>query len=180
MSPSVNEEFIKLERQLDDLLQLVRPLSHAQQNFKPDPESWSILQVFRHMIQSEGQINNYLRKKILGAKTVGKAGLAATIRSFILNTAMRLSIRYKVPDAIKVDFEETYEFEQLAAEWRSLRSSLKSFLETLDDETSRKEIFRHPSVGRMSVVQGLSFMNVHLDRHTQQVKKVMMQPGFPK
>ena len=180
MSASMNEEFNKLERQLDDLLQIVRPLSYAQQNFKPETNSWSTLQVFRHMIQSEGQINLYLRKKILGVKTIGRAGLTAKIRSIILNTAMRLSIKYKVPDAIKVDFEENYDFEKLSTEWRFLRGEIKSFLENIDDETSRKEIFRHPVVGRMSILQGLSFMNEHLGRHIRQVERIMLHTEFPK
>lgn len=180
MSNTLNKEFNNLEDQLDALLVMVKPLNHAQQNFKPGTDSWSILQVFRHMIQSEDQINRYLRKKILGANTTGKAGVWAKVRSMVLNTAMRLPIKYKVPEAIKVDFEENYRFEELSAEWKSLRKELGAFLETLDDETAAKEIFRHPVVGRMSIVQGFTFMQEHLARHTQQVGRIMKHAEFPK
>ncbi len=177
---TLNREFKHLEEQLEVLLHMVKPLSYAQQNFKPDPDSWSILQVFRHMIQSEGQINRYLRKKILGANTIGKAGVWAKVRSVVLNTAMRLPFKYKVPEAIKIDFEENYRFEELSVEWKSLRKELGSFLETIDEATARKEIFRHPVVGRMSIVQGIAFMQEHLARHTQQVERIMKHDEFPK
>ena len=180
MVNSLDTEISKLERQLDELLQMVKPLSRKQQNFKPDANSWSMLQMFRHMMQSEGQINKYLRKKILGVETTDKAGIGAWLRSIILNTAMRLPIKYKVPDAIKVDLDESYEYEKLSVEWKSLRKEIRDFLEDIDEETCRKEIFRHPVMGRMSILQGLAFMQVHLARHTQQVERIMHHPDFPK
>lgn len=179
MIHSLNTEVSKLEKQLDELLQMVKPLSSKQQNFKPDANSWSMLQVFRHMMQSEGQINKYLRKKILGAETTGKAGIGAFFRSIILNTAMRLPIKFKVPDAIKVNLDENYDYEKLSTEWKSLRKEIRAFLEDINEETARKEIFRHPVMGRMSILQGLAFMQVHLERHTQQVERIMSHPDFP-
>ncbi len=172
--------FNRLEAQLDSLLHKVEPLSHAQQNLKPDASSWSILQIFRHMMQSEGQILKYLRKKIQGSAVASKANLWSSIRSLILNTAMRLPLKYKVPDAIRVDFEENYDFEKLSSEWKTLRAEMREFLETIDEETAQKEIFRHPVVGRMSLLQGLSFMQVHLERHTGQVERIIQHPAFPK
>jgi hypothetical protein len=100
MISSVDKEFTRLEVQLDLLLQMVKPLNPAQQNFKPGANAWSILQVFRHMMQSEGQINQYLRKKILGAENSRKAGLPAALRSLVLNVAMHLPLKFKVPPAI--------------------------------------------------------------------------------
>lgn len=179
MINSLNAEFTRLEKQLDDLLLTVKTLSPGQQNFKPDAKSWSILQVFRHMMQSEGQINKYLRKKILGAATTGKAGIVAMLRSVALNTAMRLPLKYKVPDAIKVDLDETYDYEQLSGDWKKLRAELRDFLEGIDEETARREIFRHPVVGRMSILQGLAFMQEHLARHTGQVARIMRHADFP-
>jgi hypothetical protein len=35
MIPSLGNEFQKLQEQLDELLQKVKPLTHEQQNFKP-------------------------------------------------------------------------------------------------------------------------------------------------
>lgn len=180
MLPSLEKEFTRLEQQLDHLLSLVKPLSNQQQNFKPDPGTWSILQVFRHMMQSEGQINKYLRKKIQGVETTPKAGILSALRSAVLNAAMRLPLRYRVPDAIKVDLEERYEYEMLATDWRAIRKEIRDFLETIDEAVARKELFRHPSVGRMTIEQGMTFMQVHLERHTHQVERLMARQDFPR
>ncbi|OWY24044.1 DinB family protein [Sphingobacteriales bacterium UPWRP_1] len=180
MISSLKPAFDKLEKQLDDLLQTVKPLSSEQQNFKPDAHTWSILQVFRHMMQSEGQIIKYLQKKILGVATTRKASIRAFFRSALLNLAMRLPIKYKVPNVIMVDFEEKYDFGQLSADWKLLRKEIRDFLENIDEQTSQKEIFRHPVVGRMSLLQGLTFMQEHLERHTRQVEGIMQHADFPK
>lgn len=172
MIPAIDTLYKNLQNLLDELLHQVSQLSYAQQNYKPAPDSWSILQIFRHMIQSEEKIYFYLSKKILGVHTIGRAGLGARIRSLVLNLAMRLPIKYKVPDAIKVEFEENYDFEKLSADWLSLRDKLKTFLEHIDEETARKEIFRHPVAGRMNILHGLSFMDEHLSRHKRQVEKI--------
>lgn len=180
MINSLTPAFNKLENQLENLLQMVKPLSREQQNFKPNADSWSTLQVFRHLMQSEGQIVKYLQKKILGAATARKASVSALLRSAILNAAMRLPFKYKVPDAIMVDFEENYDFEELSSDWRLLRKELRDFLANIDEETSKKEIFRHPVVGRMSLLQGLAFMQEHIKRHTEQVERIMAHTDFPR
>jgi uncharacterized damage-inducible protein DinB len=180
MITSVDKEFTRLEEQLDLLMQMVKPLSHEQQNFKPSANAWSILQVFRHMMQSEGQINQYLRKKILGAEASKKAGMIAKFRSVILNAAMRLPLKYKVPPAIQVELEDSYDYEKLSTEWKLLRKQIRDFLNSLDERTAQKEIFRHPVVGRMSIIQGLGFMQEHLVRHTQQVARIIRNADFPK
>lgn len=179
MLPSLEKEFTRLEHQLDQLLDMVKPLNSQQQNYKPDPATWSILQVFRHMMQSEGQINKYLRKKIQGVNATPKAGILSALRSFVLNAAMRLPLRYQVPDAIKVDLEEQYVYETLATDWRAIRKEIRDFLEMIDEPVSRRELFRHPSVGRMTIEQGLTFMQVHLERHTHQVERLMGHSNFP-
>jgi uncharacterized damage-inducible protein DinB len=180
MINSLKISFDRLEQQLDYLLQKVKTLRSEQQNFKPDAHAWSILQIFRHMMQSEGQINKYLRKKILGIATTRKAGFVNSFRSAILNFAMRLPLKFKVPDAIQVEFEERYDYEKLTADWKLLRNEISEFLEAVDEETAEKEIFRHPVVGRMSLLQGLEFMQIHLERHTKQVERIMEHPDFPK
>lgn len=180
MISALENEFTKLEHQLAELQQMVKPLSAAQQNFRPETDGWSILQVFRHLIQSEGQINRYLHKKILGAPAAGTAGLSARIRSLILNFAMRLPLRYKAPEVIKVDFEVHYDYEPLITAWQQQRLDLRAFLETIDEANAKKELFRHPVAGLMSLSQGLTFMQEHLDRHARQVGRIMRSSGFPK
>lgn len=78
MTPSLKTEFNKLEQQQNALFQKVKPLSHAQQNFKPDANSWSMLQVFRHLMQSVSDINKNKNLKMLD------------IRSFLFCTCNRI------------------------------------------------------------------------------------------
>lgn len=180
MIPQLAKEFNQLQHQLDVLLQQVKPFTHQQQNFKPGGTSWSMLQICRHLIQSETQINKYLRKKILGAGKVEQAGVRAFFRSLVLTIAMRLPLKYKVPDAIAVDLAEDYSYEVLSADWKALRTEIRDFLEDIDEAIAKKELFRHPLLGKMSLVQGLRFMNEHVARHSRQLERILQHPDFSK
>jgi hypothetical protein len=116
---------------------------------------------------------------MLGADAVGRAGVKAFFRSFILNAAMRLPLKLKVPNAIQVQLEEQYAFETLVADWKAVREQIGEFLQGIDETNAKKEIFRHPVVGRMSIVQGLQFMKEHVARHKRQVERIMKDGSFP-
>jgi hypothetical protein len=76
--------------------------------------------------------------------------------------------------------EEQYSYETLAVNWKQLRKEISDFLQGINEVNSKKEIFRHPVVGRMSIVQGLQFMKEHVARHMRQVERIMKHADFPK
>jgi hypothetical protein len=109
-----------------------------------------------------------------------QAGVRAFFRSLVLNIAMRLPFKYKVPDAIAVDLTEDYSYEVLSADWKALRTEISEFLESIDEATAKKELFRHPLLGKMSLMQGLRFMNEHVARHSLQLERILEHPDFSK
>lgn len=175
----VEKLFNKIEAQRKNLIDEVGKLTHEQQNFSPSPETWSILQVFNHLITAETNSLKYMSKKIQGIATIRKAGVPAMIRSALLKLFLKLPLKYKAPKGVNVDHEEIYFFENQAKQWDDLRSALGKFLDQLDPVAAQKLIFKHPISGRMNIYQTLSFLYEHMEHHKKQIERIKIHPEFP-
>lgn len=180
MIKSIQDKFTILEAQLDQLLEQTSSLSPEQFQYKPGPDSWSISQVFQHLIKAETATNAYIRKKILAGKGLKKSGIKDSIFSGLLRSIMRSPFKFKAPSMVRVDPEEHHSFEELQAAWKHERSEMKNFLDDLDAETSGKLIFKHGSGIRMNAAQMVMWTGAHIGRHLKQIQKIRRDAGFPK
>lgn len=160
----------KLQKSFDKLEALK---SSAQNCFSSYPENvlnnslngkWSALQHMGHIITSETKGLEYMKKKIQASATLGKPKLKERIMGFVLNTFLKTGIKFKAP-AVLGEPQPYYNPDKLFEEWSRLRAEYISFLDPLDAETAQKLIYKHPVAGRLSIVQALDFMAIHLQRH---------------
>ena len=175
----VEKQFNVLEAQRKALFEEVGKLSHEQHNFKPTPKSWSMLQVFMHLITAESNSLKYMNKKILGISDIPKSGIAASLRSVALNKGLKAPIKYKAPAAALPEFKEIYFFDTLVQEWAILREDLKKLLDQLDAANADKLIYKHPIGGRLNIYQALSFYHEHIAHHQEQIERVKSHANFP-
>ncbi|GIV33890.1 MAG: hypothetical protein KatS3mg031_1425 [Chitinophagales bacterium] len=179
MIVSLEKQFNALETQRKKLLSRIAGFSHEQQNYRPAPQAWSMLQVLNHLIYAEANTVKYLDKKILAVNSIPKSGAGSRIRLFILNSALRSPFRFKAPKAALPHQEEVYIFENLRAEWDQVRQQMHAFLNHLDAASARKLIFRHPIAGRFNIHQTLSFIEEHIRHHEKQIDRIAASSGFP-
>jgi len=179
MIVAVEKQFKQVESQREQVLNDVMQLSHDQQNFKPDPESWSILQVLNHLIYSETNMVKYLQKKLLGVESTEKAGIQSSVRSTLLNIFLKLPIKYKAPYAAMPQQEEVYVFDNLKKQWDEVRAEFGKILDQLDTASANKLIFKHPVAGRFNIYQTLSFLQEHIDHHKKQIERIKKSSVFP-
>lgn len=175
----VEKQFKSIEEQRKNLLNEIAKLSHAQQNFKPAPEAWSILQVVNHLLYSETNIVKYMLKKIQGIATVEKAGVQAKLRSVMLNTFLKSPLKFKAPKAAMPVQEEVYIFENLRKQWNETRAGFAKILDQLNPADAEKLLFKHPISGKFNIYQTMSFMQEHIAHHIRQVQRIKASPNFP-
>lgn len=180
MIKATEDKFIVLEAQLERLLEQTSSLTSEQFQFKPTPESWSISQVFQHLIKAEAATNSYMRKKIQAGKDLKVSGIKARLSSGLLRAIMRSPFRFKAPKLVRIDPEQHLPYEEQVSAWRQQRSEMKQFLEGLDEATSGKLIFKHGSGIRMNAAQMVAWTGAHIGRHIKQIEKVRRDAGFPK
>jgi hypothetical protein len=132
---------------------------------------WSISQIVGHLVQAEQMSVSYMRKKINAIKEVGSTGLWGEIKLLVFIASQRLPLKYKAPKNLG-DQPPTYvDFASLDSDWNASREQLKQFLETVPDWGLNKKIYRHPVMGRCSVVHALKFFREHIIHHYPQIKR---------
>lgn len=62
--------------------------------------------------------------------------------------------------------------QELGASWKENHSCLRTFVAALDTSGAKRAIFRHPVAGPISVNQGLLMLELHLDRHIRQIRRL--------
>jgi hypothetical protein len=179
MIKAIEKKFEVLEIQLEQLLEETATLSPDQFHFQPAADSWSISQVFQHLIKAEAATNTYIRKKILAGKSLKKSGIKAQVTSGLLRAVMRSPFKFKAPNQVKIESGTQKHFTDQASEWRHQRGEMRAFLEDLDGQASQKLIFKHPSGIRMNAAQMVMWTGAHIGRHLKQIKRIRKNTGFP-
>ncbi len=175
----VEKHFNQIEAQRNALLNEISRLSHAQQNFKPSRESWSILQVLNHLVYSETNTVKYMNKKMLGIAAAEKSGIYAKVRMFVLNAFLRSPLKFKAPKAALPVQEEVYVFDNMKKQWDDVRFQFGKIIDQLGNADADKLIFKHPISGKFNIYQTMSFLEEHIEHHKKQIGRIKSSPLFP-
>ncbi|CAN5363111.1 hypothetical protein BH09BAC1_BH09BAC1_10040 [soil metagenome] len=176
----LEKEFARLEKQRKDLLSEVRGLTNVQQTWRPNADSWSLLEVFVHLMTAERNGLTYMTKKVQGIDELEKGGITSDLRLALLNSFLRLPVKYEAPAAAQFQPREYYDFKEIEAEWDQLRKEWHEFLDEFDKDSAEKLLFKHPIMGRFNLEQTLRFIYEHVDHHVAQVKRLKDNPNFPR
>ncbi|MBX7185348.1 MAG: DinB family protein [Vicinamibacteria bacterium] len=163
--------FEKMEATKADLLRSLASLDSETLNRKPDPSSWSILQVIAHLTKSEGGTLQYIRKKTQDPAALPAAGIAPWFRIAALVVGIHSPFRFKAPKSI-ADVPETGDLQSASLAWAEVREDWREFVEAFPQALNGKMIFRHPFVGLLGPAQTMIFLNEHLGNHVRQIARI--------
>jgi hypothetical protein len=164
--------FYQLEINRQALFEKIDAIDDDLVKFKPDAHSWSIVQVCHHLILSEELSLQYLNKKLQYNSPIAQAGIWAFLRSSFINYALRFPIRYRAPKRVS-EFPETLEWIDLKSRWVTVRIGMRERLEKIPEEYLDKLVYKHPSIGRLTIDQMLTFFKNHIFRHEKQIDRLI-------
>ena len=150
-----------------------------QLHFKPSENSWSMAQVIEHLYLVEN-ISKYAVEKELSKNKndIKNANWKSGLRKNVLGMIFALPIKIKVPiqaiEPVQNDFAKAKE------NWISVGTKFKPFLHDLDKEYFQKELFKHPRVGGMRMIDMFKFLHMHTQHHSHQIDRISHHPHFPK
>ena len=162
-------------------IQSASGLTHAQSQFKPSAEEWSVVDNVEHMVWAEmGAINGIWKtlEGIRGGKPIwsGEAvhhGL--TIEEIIDKT---WKAKEQVPEIAKPRWGGPVEY------WIATLNGCQNLLESLSHELKGHDLYQiiypHIISGPLNVVQRMQFLRFHLNRHQGQIENIKTHPEFPK
>ena len=163
--------FERMEATKANLLRSLASLDAETLNRRPDPQSWSILQVVAHLTKSENGTLQYIKKKTQDPGALPAAGLIAWVRAGALLAALHSPLKFKAPGGLS-DLPETAEFQAASFAWAEVREDWREFVEAFPDTLGGKMIFRHPFVGLLGPAQTMVFLNGHLGHHVRQIARI--------
>lgn len=159
-------------------LDAVDGLSEAQLRWKPDPNTWSVMEVAEHIVASEQYLSSMAQKALASpADPSKKRPNPREMDAKILAGVTDRSQKAKAPEAL-VPKGRFRTIGELTSEFRSLRDRNIAFVrETNADLRSH---FAPSPLGDLDVLQWYIFMAGHTERHVAQIAELKANPGFPK
>lgn len=175
MDPLLQKEFDLLEGKKQELLAKLDQLEEATLQLAPNPDAWSVLQIISHLEKIDAGTHAYIEKKLSHNPVLKKSGIFTQIKSFALHLALKIPrAKYKAPKKlIAKPTEESYS--ELKSKWKETRSKMEEIFEPMSEELLHAEFFNNINVGHIKILQQMSFLNLHFDRHRKQIDRTLKQ-----
>lgn len=162
-------------------LELILDVSHEQAIFKPQPTTWSILEITEHIVRAEEAgvsgmwraLDAYRQGNVLWSGDPVHKGMS--IEEVIAQT---WNLKENVPDIAAPRWGGSLSY--WVATLRSKQDVLVGLSQALSGLALEDIIYPHPISGPLDVRQRLAFLGFHLDRHRQQVLVLKSDPDYPK
>jgi len=166
----IEQLFSELERQANALLFRLEVYNEETLQTPMEPGVWSVMQVLSHILASERLSLKYIKKKLSFQPQLKNAGIAASLRLLLLRIYLMSPLKFKAPKGVRSeDLPPQGSLEEFRDTWFKERQELKEYIQGLNEDMLRKEIYKHPFVGRLSLTQMLIFFQFHFRRHEKQI-----------
>ncbi len=172
MKTKILERMEQIERDRNDLLEKLAAFDDEYLNKKPQPGKWSVLQILNHLIKSEKLSVIYIKRKVSGNSIPEQSTFKSKINAFILHFGLRLPIKLKAPDNVS-DLPDYDTFENVTQNWNKVRELLLSIIIDLPDDMLNKDIFKHPTTGKMNIKGAIDFFDSHFKHHRKQIYSLL-------
>lgn len=179
LSKKERKEAVKLLKSTEkDLLQELKGLSEAQLKYKPAPDRWSVEECVKHIAITEQSLWQMTEGGIKQPANPEKRSEIKMTDEQVVQMLEDRSQKRQTFDQLK---PENSPYKSLADALESLKASrvkLIGYMRSTTDDL-RNHVLTLP-LGQLDAYQMILFMGAHSNRHTQQIREVKADPGFPK
>ncbi len=173
MKKSVKNQLDSLNSDLSALFRDLKKYSDDDLNWKPGEGKWSVLQIMEHLILAESLSQQYLEKKLSFDPKLKNANILSAMRSMFISFYLNTPIKVKAPAAVLESLPEKSTFWELVKQWKQNRENLETFLNSLPPEIFKKQVYKHPLGGRLSIGNMMTFHKNHFKRHKRQIENIL-------
>lgn len=142
----------------------VNGLTDDQLNQVVEEGTWSIAQVLEHLYLIEQLVVDGIQKKL-------KEEEDKIVKLRPVHLTVDRSIKVQAPPAL-VPTNNFQTMEQLKNKLSQSRKSLLLLLDPVNEEVLAKKAMHHPVFGELSLVQWISFVGFHEQRHLSQIEEI--------
>ena len=172
MNNKIAASLKKTAIQKDELFKFLDSLDESKLDSLRKDGSWNILQVLTHLHEVEYGSLMYMKKKSLGLKELENCNWKSNVNSGLLQVILYLPTKFKAPKIVS-NPNVTMSYKELKAALIILNENYAEFLNGYEECNMRKAIYKHPFVGRLTVLQMLKFNRAHIFHHKRQIKNIL-------
>jgi hypothetical protein len=171
----MNKNFIRIEQDRLALFERLSKETNEVLNRKPIQGSWSALQVVYHLLSAEENILKYMKKKSQAdIGSLKNKSISSYFRIFALNRALKSGNKFKAPATLE-EIPDQLLLKELEQKYASTRLAFSIFMDQLTKEGKlNKEVFKHPRAGYFTISQTMKFIEVHFERHFEQIERAIL------
>ena len=181
MHKKIKKHWDRLEHTKEYYDALLKVFNEQQLNFKPDANSWSMMEVMQHLYTSESVSLDFVKNFDFNRKSL-KLGIKSQLYTILLVNRLNSKKKFKAPKVLS-DKKDNYSIandpHDFQHQWDDKRKEMKEVLEAYPDDKLDYFTFSHPAIGKMKLGQMLQFFNAHLKHHQQQIESINHHPNFP-
>ncbi len=164
MSNLVNDN---LDETRNNLLKEITPLSYTQFNSRLGMNTWSIAQVCHHLVLVEQAT---MKAIAWGLKKVDNTQKERKNVHLMLDRTKK----FKAPEIVEPS-EEPFEVQSIIDLLNDSREKFLAFLRTIEDQSILAEkSFKHPALGELPLDQWIEQIDLHEQRHIEQIKEIKL------
>ena len=183
MNHRLHLKFEQLERATERLLASAEALG-ADQAKAPATGKWSAVQVVHHLLFIEGNIVQYIQRKIQADEALPKIGLLTRLRVQFVRLMLRLpGLKFKAPRGVATltDTGDVPTLPEMRKTWETSRRQLERLLNEFPSRQMNRAVFPHPRSGRITIYQVMEHLVDHLLHHQQQMERITkaLRPAGP-
>lgn len=157
--------------------------SSEQLNWKPDPGTWSVLEVVAHLVETTSSYMPKLDKAVNQPNTKPESQVEIGFMGKLLAKGSAPNAGKKRMKTPKVFLPQQTDLskEELEKAWTNSQEYLMSLCKTLDQFNLSKTKLKSPASGfiKLNVAGAMLTLMVHQKRHLEQIDRLLQHPNFP-
>ncbi|WP_276483005.1 DinB family protein [Paraflavitalea pollutisoli] len=161
-----------------ELMDEIKGLSEAQLKYKPSPDRWSVEECVKHIVVTEGMLWQMTEAAIKQPANPEKRSEIKVTDEQAVKMVEDRSEKRKTSDQLKPENTKYATLAEALDAFKTGRTKLEDYIKTTNDDL-RGHVMTMP-FGSVDSYQMLLFLAAHTNRHTQQIREVKADAGFPK
>jgi hypothetical protein len=161
-----------------DLLQEVKGLSEAQLKYKPAADRWSVEECVKHIATTEQMLWQMTEGGIKQPANPEKRSEIKMTDEQVVKMIEDRSTKRQTSDPLKPENSSYKSMTEALTSFQNARTKLTDYVKSTDDDLRNHVITLQ--FGLLDSYQMILFIAAHTNRHTQQLREVKADAGFPK
>jgi hypothetical protein len=167
-----------LKESEENALKLVSKLSEAQLKFKSAPDKWSVEECMMHIAASEKMLRGMVDQGVQASANPEKRADIKMTDEQIMSMIEDRTNKVKTFPPLEPPNTGFKSAAEAMASFKENRAKLIDYVKSTQDDL-RNHVLTLP-IGSFDAYQMTLFIGGHSNRHVNQMKEVMADPGFPK